>query len=89
MSECRSHDDGLAVGHDAHVGIHGGQAGLPGEHPGRARNPVIKVRIWHGSSSRSRICMELNASRTRSGSSRQRRRLASCSCGEQSGLRRA
>ncbi|MFE3103323.1 VOC family protein [Nocardia tengchongensis] len=29
--------------HDVHVGLHSEQGALPGEHPGRARNPVIKV----------------------------------------------
>ncbi|MFD7843351.1 VOC family protein [Nocardia sp. NPDC059764] len=29
--------------HDVHVGLHSDQGALPGEHPGRARNPVIKV----------------------------------------------
>ncbi|WP_346777646.1 VOC family protein [Rhodococcus sp. HNM0563] len=43
MPQRRSHAS-PAVGHDAHVGIHSDQAGLPGEHPGRARNPIIKVR---------------------------------------------
>ncbi|WP_265447144.1 VOC family protein [Flexivirga meconopsidis] len=30
--------------HDPHTGLHSEQGGLPGEHPGRHRNPVIKVR---------------------------------------------
>ncbi|MFD1814348.1 VOC family protein [Rhodococcus gannanensis] len=30
--------------HDPHSGIHSEAGGLPGEHPGRMRNPVIKVR---------------------------------------------
>lgn len=29
--------------HDAHTGVHGEHGALAGEHPGRARNPVIKV----------------------------------------------
>ncbi len=29
---------------DAHKDLHSEQGGLPGEHPGRSRNPVIKVR---------------------------------------------
>ena len=30
--------------HDPHAGLHSEQGGLAGEHPGRAANPVIKVR---------------------------------------------
>jgi catechol 2,3-dioxygenase-like lactoylglutathione lyase family enzyme len=30
--------------HDPHTGLHSEQGVRPGEHPGRARNPVIKVR---------------------------------------------
>jgi catechol 2,3-dioxygenase-like lactoylglutathione lyase family enzyme len=30
--------------HDPHTGLHSEQGGLSGEHPGRAKNPVIKVR---------------------------------------------
>ncbi|WP_406079233.1 VOC family protein [Micromonospora sp. NBC_00858] len=29
--------------HDPHTGLHSEQGALPGEHPGRARNPLIKV----------------------------------------------
>ncbi|MBF6136969.1 VOC family protein [Nocardia otitidiscaviarum] len=29
--------------HDVHSGLHSEQGALPGEHPGRARNPVVKV----------------------------------------------
>ncbi|WP_410816828.1 VOC family protein [Micromonospora sp. 050-3] len=29
--------------HDPHTGLHSEQGALPGEHPGRARNPVVKV----------------------------------------------
>ncbi|KAA9160745.1 2,3-dihydroxybiphenyl 1,2-dioxygenase [Amycolatopsis acidicola] len=29
--------------HDVHTGLHSEHGGQPGEHPGRARNPVIKV----------------------------------------------
>jgi hypothetical protein len=29
---------------DVHKGLHGEQGALPGEHPGRSRNPLIKVR---------------------------------------------
>src|SRR6476661_3769922 len=29
--------------HDPHTGLHSEQGGLSGEHPGRAKNPVIKV----------------------------------------------
>jgi catechol 2,3-dioxygenase-like lactoylglutathione lyase family enzyme len=29
--------------HDPHTGLHSEHGGMPGEHPGRARNPVIKV----------------------------------------------
>ena len=29
--------------HDPHAGLHSEQGALPGEHPGRARNPIIKV----------------------------------------------
>ncbi|GGR99605.1 2,3-dihydroxybiphenyl 1,2-dioxygenase [Micromonospora fulviviridis] len=28
---------------DPHTGLHSEQGGLPGEHPGRARNPIVKV----------------------------------------------
>ncbi|MFF0243120.1 VOC family protein [Rhodococcus pyridinivorans] len=44
MTQQESRGDALTARHDAHVGIHSDQAGLPGEHSGRARNPVIKVR---------------------------------------------
>ncbi|MEG3632413.1 VOC family protein [Micromonospora palythoicola] len=29
--------------HDPHTGLHSEQGALPGEHPGRARNPIVKV----------------------------------------------
>ncbi|MFI7432211.1 VOC family protein [Micromonospora haikouensis] len=29
--------------HDPHAGLHSEQGALPGEHPGRARNPIVKV----------------------------------------------
>src|SRR5438876_12303947 len=29
--------------HDPHSGLHSEQGALPGEHPGRARNPIVKV----------------------------------------------
>ncbi|MEH1058524.1 VOC family protein [Micromonospora sp. CPCC 206171] len=29
--------------HDPHTGLHSEQGALPGEHPGRARNPLVKV----------------------------------------------
>ena len=29
--------------HDPHAGLHSEQGALAGEHPGRARNPVVKV----------------------------------------------
>jgi hypothetical protein len=29
--------------HDPHTGLHSEQGGLSGEHPGRAKNPVVKV----------------------------------------------
>ena len=29
---------------DAHKGLHSDQGALRGEHPGRSRNPLIKVR---------------------------------------------
>jgi hypothetical protein len=37
--------DGVAVTnhHDPHAGLHSERGALPGEHPGRAANPVIKV----------------------------------------------
>ncbi|WP_433193694.1 VOC family protein [Nocardia sp. CA-107356] len=30
--------------HDPHAGLHSAQGALPGEHPGRVRNPTVKVR---------------------------------------------
>ena len=40
--------DQLIGAHNAHNGLHSEQGGLPGEHPGRSANPVIKVHdvIW-------------------------------------------
>ena len=29
--------------HDPHTGLHSEQGALQGEHPGRARNPIVKV----------------------------------------------
>ncbi|HWR48752.1 MAG TPA: hypothetical protein VN327_14240 [Pseudonocardiaceae bacterium] len=29
--------------HDPHTGLHSEQGTLPGEHPGRVSNPIIKV----------------------------------------------
>lgn len=33
----------MTDGHDPHTGLHSEQGALRGEHPGRARNPVVKV----------------------------------------------
>lgn len=45
MSHTTADDPGTpGADHDTHSGLHSDQGGLPGEHPGRARNPVIKVR---------------------------------------------
>ncbi|MER6590871.1 VOC family protein [Micromonospora purpureochromogenes] len=33
----------MAERHDPHTGLHSEQGALPGEHPGRARNPLVKV----------------------------------------------
>ena len=30
---------------NSHSGLHGEQGALPGEHPGRARNPLVKVHV--------------------------------------------
>ena len=34
----------MTIHHGTHNDLHSEQGALPGEHPGRARNPVIKVR---------------------------------------------
>src|SRR6201995_3575281 len=40
--------DQLIGAHNAHNGLHSEQGRLPGEHPGRSANPVIKVHdvVW-------------------------------------------
>src|SRR6201997_5350532 len=40
--------DQLIGAHNAHNGLHSEQGALPGEHPGRSANPVIKVHdvVW-------------------------------------------
>ena len=64
----------------AHNGLHSEQGGLPGEHPGRSANPVIKVHdvIWL--SSRSPTSIRPRRSRGRSGSASRCAPTTSCTC---------
>ena len=56
--------------HGTHSDLHSEQGALFGEHPGRARNPTIKVVDLAGSSSSSPTWPPRSASRARSGSPR-------------------
>jgi hypothetical protein len=36
-------EDAMSDTHDPHAGLHSEQGARPGEHPGRAANPIVKV----------------------------------------------